>query len=141
MLDTLPERLALAKQLHLSPRGVRAGAGRRGQPPRGQLCAAARRAGRNPAMRLETWDDSAAITYDRALCREPTSLRFLDGPHRAFILDRSAWAIRHLATALGHIPPCAAATACSYWAPTTCSSGSRPPRWTNWECQPRVAPP
>jgi hypothetical protein len=32
-------------------------------------------------MRLDTWDTTAAVRYDRTLWNELTSLRFLDAPH------------------------------------------------------------
>jgi hypothetical protein len=88
MLDTLPERLILARQRHLSHmaflelvladeatrRDTHSATGR------------AHAAGLDPAMRLDTWDESAAVRYDRALWTELTSLRFLDGPHGAVLL-------------------------------------------------------
>ncbi|BBX75176.1 ATP-binding protein [Mycobacterium shinjukuense] len=105
MLDTLPERLTLARQQHLShvaflelvladevTRRDTSSATRR-----------ARAAGLDPAMRLDTWDESAAIRYDRALWAELTSLRFLDGPHGACVLGAVGVGKTHLATALGHI--------------------------------------
>jgi len=88
MLDTLPERLILAKQQHLSHVGflelVLAD-----EAIRRDTTSAARRArtaGLDPAMRLDTWDDTAGVRYDRTLWTELTSLRFLDGPHGACVL-------------------------------------------------------
>jgi DNA replication protein DnaC len=105
MLDTLPERLVLARQQHLShaaflelvladeaARRVTSSAARR-----------AREAGLDAAMRLETWDDSAAVRYDRTLWTDLTSLRFIDGPHGALLLGAVGVGKTHLATALGHI--------------------------------------
>jgi hypothetical protein len=43
----------------------------------------ARAAGLDPGMRLDTWDQTAAVAYDRQLWNELVSLRFLDGPHGA----------------------------------------------------------
>ena len=105
MLDTLPERLTLARQQHLSHVAflelVLAD-----EATRRDTSSAARRArtaGLDPAMRLDTWDDTAAIRYDRALWTELTSLRFLDGPHGACVLGAVGVGKTHLATALGHI--------------------------------------
>jgi hypothetical protein len=88
MLDTLPERLTLAKQQHLSHAAflelVLAD-----EATRRDTTSAARRAhaaGLDAGMRLDTWDESAAIRYDHALWNELTSLRFLDGPHGAMLL-------------------------------------------------------
>ncbi len=105
MLDTLPERLILAKQQHLSHVGflelVLAD-----EAIRRDTTSAARRArtaGLDPAMRLDTWDDTAGVRYDRTLWTELTSLRFLDGPHGACVLGPVGVGKTHLATALGHI--------------------------------------
>ena len=88
MLDTLPERLTLAKQQHLSHAAflelVLAD-----EATRRDTTSAARRAhtaGLDPGMRIDTWDDTAAVRYDRTLWNELTSLRFLDGPHGALLL-------------------------------------------------------
>ncbi len=94
MLDTLPERLTLARQQHLSHAAflelVLAD-----EATRRDTSSAARRArdaGLDPAMRLDTWDDSAAVRYDRTLWTDLTSLRFLDGPtgHCSWALSGSA---------------------------------------------------
>jgi hypothetical protein len=91
MLDTLPERLTLAKQQHLSHAAflelVLAD-----EATRRDTTSAARRAhtaGLDPGMRLDTWDDTAAVRYDHTLWNELTSLRFLDGPHGACLLGPS----------------------------------------------------
>jgi hypothetical protein len=88
MLDTLPERLALARQQHLAhadfltlvlsdevTRRDTTSAGRR-----------ARAAGLDPTMRLETWDNSAAVRFDQQLWNELVSLRFLDAAHGALVM-------------------------------------------------------
>jgi hypothetical protein len=54
-------------------------------------------------MRLDTWDQTAAIRYDQQLWNELASLRFLDGPHGAVILGSVGVGKTHLASALGHI--------------------------------------
>lgn len=105
MLDTLPERLVLAQQQHLSHAAflelVLAD-----EATRRDMTSAARRArtaGLDPGMRLDTWDEQAAVRYDRALWAELTSLRFLDGFHGACVLGPVGVGKSHLATALGHI--------------------------------------
>lgn len=105
MLDTLPERLALAKQQHLSHMAflelVLADEATRRDSDSARL--RARKAGLDPGMRLETWDEQAAIGYDRTLWNDLASLRFLDGPHGACLLGPVGVGKTHLATALGHI--------------------------------------
>ena len=54
-------------------------------------------------MRLDTWDETAAVRYDHQLWNELCSLRFLDGPHGALILGPVGVGKTHLASALGHI--------------------------------------
>lgn len=105
LLDTLPERLALAGQHHLThiqfleqlfsdevQRRDSASAGLR-----------ARVAKLDPTMVLEAWDDTAAITYDRAVWSELVSMRFVDQARNAFILGPVGVGKTFLATALGHI--------------------------------------
>jgi DNA replication protein DnaC len=105
MLDTLPDRLTLARQQKMAHADflelvLADEVGRReakSASPR------ARAAGLGPGMRLDTWDESAPIRYDRQLWNELASLRFLDGPHGAVILGPVGVGKTHLACALGHI--------------------------------------
>jgi DNA replication protein DnaC len=46
----------------------------------------ARAAGLDPTMTLDRWDDTAQVTYDRAVWNELCSLRFVDGGHNAVIM-------------------------------------------------------
>jgi DNA replication protein DnaC len=105
MLDTLPERLALATQQQLPHADflelVLADEVTRREAKSAKL--RARAAGLDPAMRLESWDDHAAIRYDRQLWNELTSLRFLDAAHGVLILGPVGVGKTHLASALGHI--------------------------------------
>jgi len=103
-LDTLPERLALAStggmghaeflELVLADEVTRrenTSADRR-----------AKTAGLDPAMTLDRWDDTAKITYDRAIWNELCSLRFVDAGHNAVIMGPVGVGKTFLATALGH---------------------------------------
>ena len=105
LLDTLPERLALARSHDLThmefleqlfsdevQRRDGDSAGRR-----------ARAARLDPTMTLETWDDTAKITYDRAVWSELVSLRFVDQARNAFVLGPVGVGKTFLATAIGHI--------------------------------------
>jgi DNA replication protein DnaC len=105
LLDTLPERITLAKQQHLPhadfPELVLADEVARRDTNSAAL--RARAAGLDPGMRLQTWDTTAAVRYDQQLWTELTSLRFLDGPHGALLLGPVGVGKTHLASALGHI--------------------------------------
>jgi len=105
LLDTLPERLTLARQQHLAHADflelVLADEVSRRDANSAAL--RARAAGLDPSMRLDTWDTTAAVRFDHQLWNELTSLRFLDGPHGALVLGPVGVGKTHLATALGHI--------------------------------------
>jgi DNA replication protein DnaC len=103
-LDTLPERLALAStggmghaeflELVLADEVTRrenTSADRR-----------AKAAGLDPAMTLDRWDDTAKISYDRAVWNELCSLRFVDAGHNAVIMGPVGVGKTFLGTALGH---------------------------------------
>jgi DNA replication protein DnaC len=103
-LDTLPERLALAKSRSLGHAEflelVLADEVTRRDTTSADL--RARTAGLDPTMRLEHWDDTAAVTYDRAVLDELVSLRFVETAHNAIILGPVGVGKTFLATALGH---------------------------------------
>jgi len=105
LLDTLPERLALARTHELThaefleqllsdevTRRDVSGASVR-----------ARAAHLDPAMVLEAWDETAGVTYDRAIWSELVSLRFVDQAHNVLVLGPVGVGKTFLATALGHI--------------------------------------
>jgi DNA replication protein DnaC len=105
MLDTLPERLVVARQqkmphqdwllLVLSDEASR----------RDSLAVSLRveRARLDPALRLEAWDATAKVTFDRTLLNELTSLRFLDTHAHVAIVGPVGVGKTFLAHALGHI--------------------------------------
>jgi DNA replication protein DnaC len=105
MTDTLPERLTLARQQKMAHADflqlILADEVSRREAKSASL--RSRAAGLDASMRLDTWDDTTAVTYDRQLWNELTSLRFLDGPHGALILGQVGVGKTHLACALGHI--------------------------------------
>lgn len=105
MLDTLPERLALARQqqmthqdfllLALSDEAAR----RDGQA----ATIRAQRAKLDPAMCLERWDESANVHYDKTLLNELVSLRFIETCAHVTIVGPVGVGKTFLAHALGHI--------------------------------------
>jgi DNA replication protein DnaC len=105
LVDTLPERLALAKTNKLShaeflqivladevARRDTTSAGRR-----------ARAAGLDPTMTLDRWDGTAAVNFDRHVWDELCSLRFVESANNAIIMGPVGVGKTFLATALGHI--------------------------------------
>jgi DNA replication protein DnaC len=105
MLTTLPERLTLARQQKMPHADflqlILADEVTRRDAKSASL--RARTAGLDPGMRLDTWDETAAVRYDRQLWNELVSLRFLDGPHGALLLGPVGVGKSHLACSLGHI--------------------------------------
>jgi DNA replication protein DnaC len=105
LIDTLPERLALAKTHGLShaqfleqlfsDEAVRRDADSAGRR--------ARSAHLDPQMVLEAWDDEALVTYDHEVWSELVSMRFVDQARNAFILGPVGVGKTFMATALGHI--------------------------------------
>ena len=104
MLDTLPERFALARQqkmphpdfllLVLSDEATR----------RDSLATTlrAQRARLDPTMQLEAWDSSAEVRFDRELLNELASLRFLEAHAHVAIVGPVGVGKTFLAHALGH---------------------------------------
>ena len=54
-------------------------------------------------MTLDRWDDTAKITYDRAIWNELCSLRFIESGHNAVIMGPVGVGKTFLANALGHV--------------------------------------
>jgi hypothetical protein len=91
LLDTLPERLALARthdltHLEFLEQLFSDEVTRRDAESAGVR---ARAAHLDPTMVLERWDDTAEITYDRAVWAELVSLRFVEQAHNASSSGRS----------------------------------------------------
>ena len=105
LVDTLPERLALAKANKLSHAEF-LGVVLADEVTRRDTTSASRRArtaGLDPTMTLDRWDPTAQITYDRATWDELCSLRFVDSAHNAIVMGPVGVGKTFLVTALGHI--------------------------------------
>jgi DNA replication protein DnaC len=105
LLDTLPERLALARKHDLThaeflEQLFSDEVQRRDATSAGHRARAARL---DPTMCLEAWDDDAKVTYDRAIWSELISLRFVEQANNAVILGPVGVGKTFLASALGHI--------------------------------------
>lgn len=103
--DTLPERLALARQRKMGHAAflelLLADEVTRRDSRSAML--RAKTAGLDPTMRLDTWHDTDDLRYDRTLWSDLTSLRFTDAHHGILVLGPVGVGKTHLATALGHI--------------------------------------
>lgn len=105
MTDTLPERLVLARGQKMPHQDflllvLADEASRRDSQ---SAVVRAQRAHLDPTMQLEAWDDTAKVTYDRALWNELVSLRFIDTHAHVTIVGPVGVGKTFLAHALGHI--------------------------------------
>lgn len=105
ILATLPERLTLARQQGFSIPAfletVLADEVARRDRLSGER--RARSAALDPEMRLERWDGSTDVRFDRPLWGELCTLRFLEDAHNVLILGPVGVGKTMLANCLGHI--------------------------------------
>lgn len=126
LLETLPERLQLARQQKMpyqefielifadeAARRDRVGSDLR-----------SRTAHLDMSMRLESWDDTTNLTFDRQLWNELCSLRFLEQSASVLILGPVGVGKTMLATSLGHLATRRRHPA--FFGRARSSSGSRP---------------
>jgi DNA replication protein DnaC len=105
LLDTLPERLTLARQQKL-PHQDFLMLTLADEVSRRDSAAATMRAARallDPDLRLERWDPSAKVTYDQAMFNELVSLRFLEAHAHVAIVGPVGVGKTFVAHALGHV--------------------------------------
>lgn len=105
LLDTLPERLTLARQQKMPHQDFLLLVLTDEVTRRDGLAATlrAQRASLDPAAQLEQWDATAKVTFDRALLNELATLRFLETHHHVAIVGPVGVGKTFLAHALGHI--------------------------------------
>ena len=104
-LDTLPERLALAKARNLA-HGDFLELVLSDEITRRETSSAALRAktaGLDPDMCIENWDDTTKVNFDNQVWDELCSLRFVDAGHTVMILGPVGVGKTFMATALGHV--------------------------------------
>ena len=105
ILDTLPDRLALARAQQMPHQDLLLLVLSDEASRRDNLAATfrAQRALLDPTMQLESWDDTAKVTFDRALLNELVSLRFLEAHAHVAMVGPCGVGKTFLAHALGHI--------------------------------------
>jgi DNA replication protein DnaC len=105
VLDTLPERLTLARQQKMPPHDLLLLILSDEVARRDSLGVSLRvqKARLDPTMVLEAWDSTAKVTLDRTLLNELASLRFLDAHAHVAIVGPVGVGKTFLAHALGHI--------------------------------------
>ena len=105
MLDTLPERLVMARQgplphadfleMVLTDEITRR--------DRASASVRARAAHLDPTMVVEAWDDTAKVNFDKAMWAELVTLRFVEDAANALVLGPVGVGKTFLASALGHV--------------------------------------
>jgi DNA replication protein DnaC len=105
LLDTLPDRLTLARQQKMAHQDLLLLVLSDEVGCRDSAAAAARahKAQLDPSMQLEHWDPTAKVTYDQALLNELTSLRFLEAHAHITVVGPVGVGKTFLGHALGHI--------------------------------------
>lgn len=105
MALTLPERLRLARERAMAYQDFLELVLSEEVERRNQLAATTRaqRARLDPGQRLEAWDATAKVTFDRQLLAELERLDFVQARHNVLILGPVGVGKTHLATGLGHV--------------------------------------
>ena len=105
MLDTLPERIALARQRKMPHQDfmVTVLGDEVSRRDSNAVTIRTQRAHLDPTMHLEAWDESASVAYDQALLAELVTLRFVEAHQHVTIVGPVGVGKTFIAHALGHI--------------------------------------
>lgn len=105
LLDTLPDRLVLARQQKMPHQDFFLLVLNDEASRRDGLAATlrAQRGHLEPDMQMERWDETAKVTYDRTLLNELVSLRFIEANAHVTIVGPVGVGKTFIAHALGHI--------------------------------------
>ena len=105
MLDTLPERLALARQQKMPHQDLLLLALSDEASRRDSQASTLRatKAELDPEMQFELWDESAKVGYDKALLNELVSMRFVEAGRHVAIVGPVGVGKTFIAHALAHV--------------------------------------
>jgi len=105
MLDTLPERMTLARGRKMPHQDflITILGDEVSRRDSNAVTIRTQRAHLDAAMHLEAWDETANVTYDRALLEELVSLRFVEAHQHVAIIGPVGVGKTFVAHALGHI--------------------------------------
>ncbi len=105
LLDTLPERFALARQQKMTHQDFLLLVLQDEATRRDTQAASLRadKANLDPAHEIEKWDETSKVTFDRELLNEIVSLRFLESHHNVAIVGPVGVGKTFLAHAIGHM--------------------------------------
>ncbi|HEY5658561.1 MAG TPA: IS21-like element helper ATPase IstB [Myxococcota bacterium] len=105
MLDTLPERMVLARQRKMPHQDflVTVLGDEVSRRDSNAVTIRTQRAHLDPTMHLEAWDETAGVTYDQALLAELVTLRFVEAHQHVTIVGPVGVGKTFIAHALGHI--------------------------------------
>jgi DNA replication protein DnaC len=104
ILDTLPERLAMARQQQMPHQDLLLLVLQDEATRRDSQAALfrAQKAQLDPTHQMESWDQTAKVTFDRQLLAELMTLRMLDSHHHVAIVGPVGVGKTFLAHAIGH---------------------------------------
>lgn len=105
VLDTLPDRIALARQQKMPHQDflMTLLSDEVSRRDASSASVRAQRAHLDPDMQIERWDDSAKVTFDKTLLNELVSMRFVEARAHVAIVGSVGVGKTFLAHALGHI--------------------------------------
>ncbi len=105
MLDTLPERVVLARQKRMPHQDFLelVLADEVARRDRMSATLRARKANIDPALVIDAWDESADVTFDRDLWAELCTLRFLEDANNILLMGPVGVGKTFMASALGNV--------------------------------------
>lgn len=105
ILETLPERIVLARQNKIPYQDFLEliFSDEIGRRDRASSDLRAQTAKLDPKMRLEVWDETSGVSFDRDLWAELTTLRFMEDANNVILMGPVGVGKTFMASSLGHI--------------------------------------